>query len=528
MQLTYRINSLASLFQLLRLVEGLYPRRPALVDDSGSTDYAMLLRHVQRIAAGLETAGIGRGDRVAVFVTKDRRSLTLFLACNALGAVFVPINPQLKRAQVVHILDDCRPALLVSTGYRLAQLALDQRLPRQRSLQIDALPEQNPNASRVREWARGAVDDDAAAILYTSGSTGLAKGVVLSQRNLVSGALSVADYLEIDCNDVVLGVLPVSFDAGLSQLTTALAAGACYVAHDFISATQFRRAVDQHRPSVITAVPPLWHLITGPGWREGAADGVRLVANTGGHMNDELLARVRALFREARPVLMYGLTESFRSTWLDSDQLANRPHSIGRAVPNAEVLVVRPDGTECSVDEPGELVHRGGFVTLGYLGNAELNARRFRDWPGPSDRCNQQTLAVWSGDIVRRDAEGYLYFIGRNDEMLKVSGHRISPTEVETALVTLPGVLEAAVFGIPDEHLGQTIIACLVLEPGSDVEALPMLCRRQLPVHMVPAHLVCVDTLPRNGNGKLDRGRLRAQWQDKSEPLVADAAEMST
>ncbi len=524
MQPTYRINSLVSIFQLLRLVQGIYPHRPALMDDSGSADYVALLEQVQQIAAGLEAAGIGRGDRVAVFAGKDRRVLTLLLGCNAIGAVFVPVNPQLKQAQVLHILGDCRPALLVSTAHRLGQLGLEQHLPGQRVMHIDAMPELDPTASRVQEWARGAVDDDAAAILYTSGSTGLAKGVVLSQRNLVSGALSVADYLEMDSNDIVLGVLPVSFDAGLSQLTTALAAGACYVAHDFLSAAQFRRAVEQYQPSVITAVPPLWHLITESEWSAGAADSVRLVVNTGGHMNQALLGRVRNLFRQARPVLMYGLTESFRSTWLEPEQLDTRPDSMGRAVPNAQLLVVRPDGSECAVDEPGELVHRGGFVTLGYLGNAELNAQRFRQWPGRSNRCNQPELAVWSGDMVRRDAEGYLYFIGRNDEMLKVSGHRISPTEVETALVAMPGVLEAAVFGIPDERLGQAIVAFLVLESEAGIESMPALCRRHLPVHMVPAHLIDVDELPRGCNGKIDRNVLRARWLGQSKPMTADAA----
>ncbi|WOB47938.1 AMP-binding protein [Xanthomonas hydrangeae] len=525
MQPTYRINSLTSLFQLLRFVEGIYPRNAAIADDIGSTDYSSLLENVQRVAAGLAAAGIRRGDRIAVFANKDRRLLILLLACNAVGVVFVPINPHLKQAQVLHILTDCHPALLVSTSHRVAQLSLTSNQPDLRWQEMDALVEAEPAPGQVLDWARGAVDGDAAAILYTSGSTGLAKGVVVSQRNLVSGALSVADYLGLESQDVVLGVLPLSFDAGLSQLTTALAAGACYVVHEFLSAAQFRRAVQQHRPSVITAVPPLWHLITESGWSADGADSVRLVANTGGHMNKALLDRVLAIFPQARPVLMYGLTESFRSTWLPPEQLARHPDSMGFAVPNAQLLVVRPDGTECGPDEPGELVHRGSFVTLGYLGNPELNAQRFRPWPLPTDRWNQQELAVWSGDVVRRDVEGYLYFIGRTDEMLKVSGHRISPTEVETALLAMPGVLEAAVFGMPDERLGQTIVACVVLQAATGMEQLPALCRKQLPAYMQPASLVCMDALPRNGNGKIDRGVLRAQWLERSKPSLTAAVE---
>ncbi|WP_295565515.1 AMP-binding protein [uncultured Stenotrophomonas sp.] len=520
MQPMYRINSLASLFQLLRFVAGIHTHRVAVVDDAGGTDYSELLAQVQQVAAGLAAAGIQRGHRVAVFAGKDRRLLTLLLACNAVGAVFVPINPHLKKPQVLHILGDCSPELLVSTSHRVAQLDLEAVLPGLRWQAMEMLAECEPRPEQVNEWARGAVDSDAAAILYTSGSTGLAKGVVLSQRNLVSGALSVADYLDLESDDVVLGVLPISFDAGLSQMTTALAAGACYVAHEFLSAAQFRRAVQLHRPTVITAVPPLWHLITEAGWGPGSGDGVRLVANTGGHMNEALLERVTGVFPLARPVLMYGLTESFRSTWLPPEELARHPGSMGRAVPNAQLLVVRPDGTECGPDEPGELVHRGSFVSLGYLGNPQLNAQRFRPWPLRADRYNQEELAVWSGDVVRRDAEGYLYFIGRTDEMLKVSGHRISPTEVETVLLAMPGVMEAAVFGIPDERLGQAIVSCVVLQENAALDQLPALCRKQLPAHMQPASLVCMDALPRNGNGKIDRGALRAQWLASRQALA--------
>jgi acyl-CoA ligase (AMP-forming) (exosortase A-associated) len=521
MQPTYRINSLASLFQLLRFVAGIHPNRLAVVDDAGSSDYSELLIQIQQVAAGLAASGIQRGDRVAVFAAKDRRVLVLLLACNALGAVFVPINPSLKKAQVLHILGDCMPALLVSTPHRVAQLDLAATLPQLPWQAVDMLACGEAGPEQINDWARGAVDADAAAILYTSGSTGLAKGVVLSQRNLVSGALSVADYLGLESDDVVLGVLPISFDAGLSQLTTALAAGACYVAHEFLTAAQFRRAVQLHRPTIITAVPPLWHLITDAGEGSERLASVRLIANTGGHMTEALLARVRGMFTRAEPVLMYGLTESFRSTWLTHAELARHPGSMGRAVPNAQLLVVRPDGSECEPDEPGELVHRGSFVTLGYLGNPQLNAQRFRPWPKPVDRCNQEELAVWSGDVVRRDADGYLYFIGRTDEMLKVSGHRISPTEVETGLLAMPGVMEAAVFGVPDERLGHAIIACVVLRDDAVIDALATFCRRQLPSHMQPASLLRWESLPRNGNGKIDRGGLRAQWLERSGSMAA-------
>lgn len=510
--MTYRVNSLASLYQLLRLGAGLFGERTALVDDATRCTYDELLREVTALAGGLAARGIGRLDRVAIFAPKDVAQIQLMLACNALGAVFVPINPQLKPPQVAHILADCAPALVVTTGHRAEALADQVRAQGAALLHTGELPRADIPAATMAAWGRAAVDGDPAAILYTSGSTGLAKGVVLSQRNLVSGALSVADYLELTAEDVVLGVLAISFDAGLSQVTTALAAGASYVAHEFLNAAQLRRQVARHRPTVITAVPPLWQRIADGGWAPGQGDSVRLVANTGGHMTGPLLARLRATFPRARPVLMYGLTESFRSTWLDPDELAARPGSMGRAVPNAQVMVVRPDGSECDADEPGELVHRGSFVSLGYLGKPAAAQGRFRPWPRRFAGIEREEVAVWSGDTVRRDRDGYLHFVGRNDEMIKVSGHRTSPTEVETVLAALEGIHEAVVFGIADERLGQAIVACIVADDAVEDAQLLRRCRQSMPPHMVPAHLVRCAALPRNANGKVDRTLLRRQW----------------
>jgi acyl-CoA ligase (AMP-forming) (exosortase A-associated) len=279
------------------------------------------------------------------------------------------------------------------------------------------------------------IDSDVAAILYTSGSTGRPKGVVLSHRNLVAGATSVASYLHNNADDTLLAVLPLSFDAGFSQLTTAFLVGARVVLLNYLLPRDVLQAMVRERVTGLTAVPPLYLQLVGLTWPESIADHLRYFANTGGRMPRETLDQLRARVPAAKPYLMYGLTEAFRSTYLPPEEVDRRPDSIGKAIPNAEILVLRDDGSPCEVDEPGELVHRGALVGMGYWNDIEKTAERYKPLPvhapGREAGLVLPEIAVFSGDTVRQDEDGFLYFIGRRDEMMKTSGYRVSPTEVE-------------------------------------------------------------------------------------------------
>src|SRR6185312_7014610 len=268
------------------------------------------------------------------------------------------------------------------------------------------------------------------AILYTSGSTGKPKGVMLSHRNMVAGAKSVASYLENGPQDVLLAALPLSFDAGFSQLTTAFHAGARVVLLNYLLPRDVLRALDAERVTGLTGVPPLWIQLSDLEWPAGIAQHLRYIANTGGRMPRETLEKLRARLPRTKPFLMYGLTEAFRSTFLPPEEVDRRPDSIGKAIPNAEILVLRDDGTPCEPDEPGELVHRGALVGMGYWNDAAKTAERYKVLPGREAGFVLPEIAVFSGDTVRRDRDGYLYFIGRRDEMIKTSGYRVSPTEI--------------------------------------------------------------------------------------------------
>ena len=356
------------------------------------------------------------------------------------------------------------------------------------------------------------IDLDIAAILYTSGSTGKPKGVVLSHRNLIAGADSVATYLGNTADDVLLAALPLSFDAGFSQLTTAFAVGAQVILMNYLLPGDVPRLCARHGVTGLTAVPPLWIQISEQSWPEEARASLRYFANTGGRMPKQILEKLRELFPSAKPFLMYGLTEAFRSTYLDPSEVDRRPDSIGKAIPNAEILVVRPDGSICDPGEEGELVHRGPHVALGYWNDPIRTAERFRPVPGRDAPWRTPEVAVWSGDAVTTDDEGFLYFVGRKDEMIKTSGYRVSPTEIEEVAYSTGLVRDAVALGVEDATLGQRVL--LAVAPAAqefDADALLEELKSRLPLYMVPHSVVVRDAIPRSPNGKFDRALLREE-----------------
>ncbi|GAB4059746.1 acyl-CoA ligase (AMP-forming), exosortase A system-associated [Uliginosibacterium sediminicola] len=489
------------------------PHAIALVEGAQQIDYATLATRIEALAGGLLARGLARGERVAIWMEKRSELVCSVFASSLAGAVFVPINPQLKPAQVAHILQDCGVSLLITTTARLPLLApvLADCPALREALCVDAA-----DGSWAALQAAGTgqppriIDADLACIFYTSGSTGRPKGVMVSQRNLVVGAQSVASYLDNRADDCLLAALPLSFDAGFSQLTTAFAVGARVVLLNYLMPRDVLNAMAREQVTGLTAVPPLWMQLATLNWPEAASQSLRYFASTGGRMPIPTLQALRERVPAAKPFLMYGLTEAFRATYLPPEEAARRPDSIGRAIPNTEVLVLREDGSECAVDEPGELVQRGALVTLGYWNDAAKTAERYRPLPLRAGQT-QAEIAVFSGDTVRRDAEGFLYFIGRRDEMIKTSGYRVSPTEVEEACHATGLVAEVAALGVEHPALGQAIVLVACPASGRDCTAASLLAalRTQLPGWMLPAHIeLCSTALPRNPNGKIDRVQL--------------------
>jgi acyl-CoA ligase (AMP-forming) (exosortase A-associated) len=468
---------------------------PALVDRAGTLRFAELDAAVGSLAAHLRERA-EPGDRIASWLPKTRTACLLMLACARAGLVHVPVNPLLKRAQVAHILRDSGAALLVTQPPRARLLDADD-LPQGCALAMEeAFAGPHPAPLPPSEG-----DTDAlAALLYTSGSTGRPKGVMLSHANLWLGAVAVAHYLRLAPDDRTLAVLPLSFDAGLNQLLSTWAAGACAAPLDYLVAGDVVKAVERLDITTLAGVPPLWIQLAEANWPAETAARLRRLSATGGRMPAPLVRRLRALFPQADLYLMYGLTEAFRSTYLDPALADAHPESIGTAIPFAEVMVARADGTLAEPGEPGELVHAGPLVAKGYWRDPERTALRFRPAPEGSLLGG---IAAWSGDTVVRGADGLLRFVGRDDEMIKVSGNRISPTEIEEAAIASGQAQEAVAIGVPDERLGQAIR--LILRGTGDEEALRAWFRAELPNFQQPRDLVWVEALPRNPNGKLDR-----------------------
>ena len=502
------------------------PDSPAVTFKGATLSYADLWDLADRAAAGLRRIGLGQSERVAVFLDKRIETVAAIFGVSAAGGVFVPINPLLRPQQVGYILRDCDVRVLVTSPERL-QLLKDE-LARCPTVEHIVVVGQNSDlslsatlcswGSLVTEPASDSlnaapIDLDIAAILYTSGSTGRPKGVVLSHRNLIVGAESVSLYLENTADDVILSALPLSFDAGFSQLTTAFSAGAHVVLMNYLLPGDVVKLCARHKVTGLTCVPPLWIQIADQKWPEDTAASLRYFANTGGRMPKSTLDKLRGNFRNAKPYLMYGLTEAFRSTFLDPAEVDRRPDSIGKAIPNAEILVVRPDGSCCDPGEEGELVHRGALVALGYWNDPERTAQRFRPVPGREEPWRNPEVSVWSGDAVVADEEGFLYFVGRKDEMIKTSGYRVSPTEVEEVAYGSGLVRDAVAVGIDDARLGQRIV--LVVSAGQSAEVDPdeliAAMKRSLPLFMVPAQVLVRDEIPRSPNGKFDRKRLHEE-----------------
>ena len=521
-------------------------------------DYQTVSRQICSVAAGLQKLGLAQHERVAIYLPKTPEAVFSFFGATAAGGVMVPVNPVLKAPQVFHILKDCNVRVLITNKARYQQLEaeihqchdllhiilVDAELVFDSYADADSLNNSsldgafaNRQSANMLSWANflkpcawwepvSSIDADMAAILYTSGSTGKPKGVVLSHRNMVTGASSVAEYLGNTPEDRLLCVLPFSFDYGFSQLTTAFLVGAsCYLL-EYLLPRDVIKTVEKQQITGLGLVPPLWVQIADLPWPEGAGDSLRYFTNTGGAMPTATLAVLRKRFRYAKPYLMYGLTEAFRSCFLPPEQVDLRPGSMGKAIPNADVMVINELGEICGPHEPGELVHRGALVSMGYWNDLERTAERFRPAPCSIPEIPNKELAVWSGDIVRKDDEGYLYFVGRRDDMIKTSGYRVSPTEVEEVVYSSGLVAEVAAIGVPHSRLGQAIVLVVVSSDSSAIDEPSLIrhCQQCLPAYMVPMRVIQQPALSRNPNGKIDRKPLleeyRRLFQDDHEEAL--------
>ena len=514
-------------WHLLRESARMAPEKEALVHGTERLCYREVWDRVERLAAGLQKAGLSRGDRIGIYLEPSLDQVLSIFAISRAGGVFVPINIQLFPEQVAHIAYDCGMKGLIAKASRLTKLA--PLFPQVPSLQFavtakggEEAPALPIPACILEEWVHSAgeppqttpsISKDLAAILYTSGSTGKPKGVMLSHANVIAGSSIVSTYLGITASERILAVLPFSFDAGLNQLMTAFHQGATIILINFVFAREIVQTLLKERITGLAGVPTLWSLLSQPNstLQKQPLPDIRYITNTGGAMPQAVLAILRKTLTSTQIFLMYGLTEAFRSTYLPPSELDRRPTSMGKAIPDTEILVINEHGQLCKPGEVGELVHRGPTVSMGYWGRPEDTNKALRPNPLLPSEVGECERVCYSGDLVKTDEEGFLYFVGRRDTMIKSSGFRISPTEVEEALFQSGKLRQAAVIGVPDDALGQAIKAFVVPREGTTIQADDLIayCGEKIPRYMVPKNIEVLDELPKTSSGKVDYPALR-------------------
>jgi len=500
------------------------PHAKAIGSKATWLTYQELATSCMQASHSLRALKVERGQRIAVYLPKTIEAVLSYFSISLCGGIFVPVNPILKSRQVSHILHDCDAKILITNQARFASFTATEIDTLDHVILIDG---NSRNLVNITLWSwhdfmtlhlnndqelPQVIDTDIAAIFYTSGSTGHPKGVVLNHQNLITGANSVSSYLPCKSTDKMLAVLPFSFDYGFSQLTVAFSVGAsCYMV-EYVFPQDLLKVIFQQQITTLALVPPLWFTLANCKWPEKIGHQIRYFCNTGGSMPTTTLNTLRQLMPKAKPYLMYGLTEAFRSCYLPPEEIDNRPTSFGRAIPNARIMVVNEDGTECAPQEHGELVHCGPLVSQGYWNDPQKTQQRFKNAPHQLNELALPQIAVWSGDMVKKDEDGYLYFVGRKDDMIKTSGYRVSPQEVEDTIFQIEEIKEVVIIGVPHPTLGQALIAIVIPQDGS-TSALDISrkSRELLPNYMLPAQVVLTNELPRNSNGKFERG----YWQSK-------------
>jgi amino acid adenylation domain-containing protein len=493
-----------------------FPDKTSIVCDGERLTYGELERQSGMLAMALQRRGLARGDRVGIFMDNSAEAVIAIFAAAKAGAVFSPINASTKADKLAFILNNCRARALI-TQQKLLSVASEAQVAAP-SVAIavaagrgtEAMPrgfEHWQELLRNDEGDRGlafpGIDIDLAMLIYTSGSTGFPKGVMMTHRNVEAAATSITTYLESAPDDIVLCVLPLAFDYGLYQVLMSVKVGATVVLErSFAFPQAMLQLAAREKVTGLPLVPTMAALLLrSDSQRMPELPHLRYITNTAAALPPAHITRLQALFPQARLFSMYGLTECKRCTWLPPAELARRTSSVGIAIPGTEAYVVDEKGEKVGPNVSGELVIRGPHVMQGYWENEAATARALKPGPYPWEKV------LYTGDLFRADEEGFLYFIGRKDDIIKSRGEKVSPKEVETVIHALPGVAEAVVIGVPDPVLGSAIKAVVVPDGSAPLTARDVIshCARFLEDFMVPKLVELVAELPKTDTGKISR-----------------------
>jgi acyl-CoA ligase (AMP-forming) (exosortase A-associated) len=499
-----------------------FPDKEALVCDQRRWTYQDIQNQVNNLASGLASLGIERGDRVAVFLDNSVEAVVSIFGIMKAGGVFMMVNPTTKSEKLAYILNDSGAKTIICHSRRLP--VLENSLNQVKSLEglilcgCDVLPssiKMNKQLSwnQLRENqhhdsfpSHRCIDMDLAALIYTSGSTGFPKGVMVTHHNMVSAATSITTYLENSPDDIILNVLPLSFDYGLYQVLMAFKFGGTVVLEkSFTYPHSILELIATEHITGFPILPTLSAILLQMDLTKYDFQTLRYITNTGAALPVSHITKLRSLLPHVRIYSMYGLTECKRVSYLPPDQIDKRPKSVGRGMPNEEIYIVDSQGRRLGPNLVGELVIRGSNVMKGYWNKPEETSAMLKPGLYPWENV------LYSGDLFTMDDEGFFYFVGRKDDIIKSRGEKVSPREVENVLYQIDDVAEAAVIGIPDEILGQAIKAVITLKKGSAITEQDILkfCSDRLENYMVPKCVEFCDEMPRTGTGKIDKKSLK-------------------
>ena len=500
------------------------PDKPAATFQDTTLSWGELYQRVDLLRHHLAQCGIRRGDVVAIYGEHNLSQIVAILAVVASDAAFQIVNTAIREDQILHQISDSNAMHVIGEAGYVKMLG---RILESRRIGYTLLtPEGLMEGSEPLESDYSVPDfptlknipADVSNIIYTSGSTGRSKGVVVPHRVLLDGARIVSGYLGIRKEDVILSILPFSFDYGLNQLMTCIYTGARIVLHTFAFPRDFVAVIAREGVTGVAGVPSLWPHFFNPKMIDQnagkALTSLRYITTAGGPHSEKLLGQLHAFFPSPEIIIMYGLTESFRSTYLPFSEVFKRIGSIGKAVPEVEILVLDDNGDPCPPGHRGELVHRGAFITYGYLNNEDLTRSKFIDLQTGRPGCLPEK-AVLSGDLVSLDEDGFIYYHGRIDAQIKSYGYRISPSEIEDAAMAFTGLSHAAAFGIQDEVSGQMV--CLAYSTYSstpvDETRFQQHLKKHLPTYAIPRMIFHRQQMPTTPSGKIDYPALRASVQ---------------
>ena len=494
-----------------------YPNKVAVIDNDIAYTNKEIFEMTDRLSSYLKDMSVNRYDRIGIVMHNCIEHVISIFAIAKIGAIFVSVHPSLTKHQVTHVIENCTVKYLITLDDKPRCL---DGIPESCILQLANI--ELMAITKLSACDVNIIDRDVASIIYTSGSTGKPKGIMITHSNFIAGAKSVCSYLQLNNEDRVLSILPFNFDYGLNQLLTCFYINATLIIKHPFTLYEIPYLLHYYEITGLAGIPTIWtQIIHQRNIKNYSYEKLRYITNSGGGLSSNALELLSESFPQTDIFLMYGLTEAFRSTYLEPKEFSRKKGSIGKAIPNAEVMVINDEGVLCKPYEIGELVTRGAMVTLGYWGDKNSTEKIFRLNPVIPFELGERDIVVFSGDLGYWDEEGFLFFQGRKNQMIKRKGYRISPSEIEEVLYKINSIQECVAFGIKDEMEEEAVIVCVRISDRDIGEHLlckkiNQACAEYLPSYMYPTKILFMDEFPKTATGKIDVSKLKSMQEGKN------------